>query len=238
MWDIKPECIKIKNLPNNCLHWVSSNYNDKYNLYFDFQINDEFLDNQIGSYEDFETFEHLKHSTKLTTSCGNPWNLMTKAEANIIKETQPKRNKKPVCSDNDNDVNILFEKNMTFENTKNNITKLLSSDCWGMYTKSKKCDVPIYIYFDSRTHYRKIEKKYNLNELPIDEYKKIIYGTKNKDMRFKLMENLNDCLSECLINAINNNYVVCVILGGCPLYDYYYYPNNENNTFDCVTVQY
>ena len=147
------------------------------------------------------------------------------------------KNKKPIHSDNNSDVDIRLEKNITFENAKNNITKLLSADCWGMYTKTKEFNIPIYIYFDSRKAYRKMEKQYDLKSLCIDEYKKIMHDSKDEDMRYKLMENSNDCLSECLLNSIKNNHVVCIIMGGCPLYDYYYYPNS-NNTFDCVCVQY
>jgi hypothetical protein len=209
---VDPTCIKIRSLPNNCLHWIADKYDDRYVLDYDFEINEHCPDHQC---------EHIKFSTRSSQlGCGNPWNLMTDAEMTRIRKTQPKRNLRPCHSNNGDDVMMDYEKNISFEEAQKDIIGMLGGDCWGVYVKNRETGEPVHVYFDSRQHLR-------------DKYDE----DSGQNIRFNLLENKYQCLTKCLENAIRNNCVVCVVTGGKPFWDMYYYGNSDG-TFDKVKIKY
>jgi hypothetical protein len=204
------QCFKLSKYPNNCVHYVLYDYEDCYNLNYDYTIK---LHSNDPHFE--------KASNVENNICGNPWNNITSNEAEYIKSNKPKV--ETYLLRFSGFVSSKLQKNVTMEHTIKELTSYIGADCWQVYLKDPKSNYPVNILFD----YRRSNSIENDDERELQQ-------KNDQIIRNHIMDNAEQYLNE----SLDRNLTLCVILGYKNFIDVYFYPDIQNGIFDIIINRY
>lgn len=153
-----------------------------------------------------------------TGGCGNPFNLMTKEEYEMIINEKPKSHL-VTCRLN----SILYNKIIKEEDLIETISSDICADCWGIFTITNDRKEVVKIYYDNRNS---DEKKWRLNLSTKEYHEKVKELGKERE---RLCNDPSD-----LIDDIKQNNTVVIVLGCEEFIEMYYYKIGE--MYFCSTI--
>lgn len=125
--------------------------------------------------------------------CGNPWNWMTDAEAQKVRQAKPADRQKPCKVDS-----MMYHKiYRSQEEIGAELKAIIDADCWGVFTTNANRSEVYRVFFDTRR---------NDN------------NDKGQEERSRLARNPQD-----LLQSLDQNLTVVLVLGQFQFMEYYFF---------------
>jgi len=193
---------------NKC-YWVKiDDYYAPYYLVWDIDIK-KYLENNNLTEKYKDIYEMLKDVTNEPDALPSYY-----VDDDLLRE-RPDINIRPVVRGNDLPTVINdYEKELQFEETVERVYNANQGDCWGIFTMDRT-NYPKEIFFDRRSAGDYVTDTEIRNKFADKEY---IRGV--------------------LANCIKNDLILCIVFNELNFYDYYFYPNKYNSTFDYISLYY
>ncbi len=219
-------CYKPQN-SNTCLHYTMTNYEQGYNLLYNYQIFDN-LDKGIKLNMSDELKQHLidnKKNNQMST-CGNPYNLYTEGELEYIKQNRPiSVNKMPTNEKRSMLTTQIFKSE---DEVKETLEQFIGGDCSSVYTRDAQHQPVKDYYFHNWIECAELIENGKIKD--INEYRHTDTYIKNHTVRQNLMDD-----ASVLLKDINDGHTVCLSFGSSKFMDSYF--QKIGNMYICNEVE-